>query len=209
MWKTAMVLVVLGAPGVVHSAASDAQPFVGRWNVTLQAGKKAYSSWLEISTVNGAMQVRMVGRWGHARVLPAASIAGDRIHFVSPKEEEGRSDTDMAFDGRLRGQSLAGTTTGPDGAQWTWRAVRAPELKPPTAIAWGKPVTLFNGHDMHGWRSSDPAAHSRWLATDGTLAEPRARPRPADAEEIPRFQIAPRVQLRSELEQRGVSARPL
>jgi hypothetical protein len=168
MWKTAMVFALLGTTGVC-GATNDAQPFLGRWNVTLQAGKKAYSSWLEIATVNGAVQVRMVGRWGHSRVLPEASVTGDRIHFVSPKEEEGRSDTDMAFDGRLRGHTLAGTTSGPDGAQWTWRAVHAPDLKPPASIRWGRPVTLFNGHDMHGWRSSDPAAHSRWLVTDGTL----------------------------------------
>lgn len=165
----AMLLVALVAQGGVCAAASDVQAFLGRWNVTLQAGRKTYSSWLEISSINGSVQVRMVGRWGHARVLPQASIDGDRIHFVSPKEEEGRTDSDMAFDGRLRGHVLSGTTTGPDGATWTWRAVPAPPLKPPATISWGQPITLFNGRDLHGWRSSDPAAHSRWLVADGTL----------------------------------------
>ncbi len=168
----AVLLVTLGALSAfssVCSGAVEAQPFLGRWNVTLKAGKRDYSSWLEIATVNGAVQVRMVGRWGHARVLPEASITGDRIHFVSPKEEEGRIDSDMTFDGRLRGHSLNGTTTGPDGTPWTWHAVPAPALKPPPVIVWGKPITLFNGRDMRGWHISDPGAHSRWLVTDGTL----------------------------------------
>jgi len=164
-----LLLVALAASSGVCGAAADVQPFLGRWNVTLKAGKRDLSSWLEISTVDGAPQVRMVGRWGHARVLPEASIVGERIHFVSPREEEGRVDSDMAFDGRLRGHTIEGTTTAPDGALWTWHAVPAPELKPPAAISWGKPIALFNGRDMHGWRSSDPAAHSRWLVTDGTL----------------------------------------
>ncbi len=164
-----LMLVALVAGSGVCSAAAEVQPFLGRWNVTLQAGKQQYSSWLEISTVDGAVQVRMVGRWGHARVLPEASITGNRIHFVSPKEEEGRVDSDMAFDGRLRGHSLTGTTSGPDGATWTWYALPAPELKRPDTINWGKPVTLFNGRDMHGWRSRDPGAHSRWLVDEGTL----------------------------------------
>lgn len=164
-----MVLVWYSGAAAAGEPAGTLQPFLGRWDMTLQAGKRQYSSWLEISVVDGAAQVRMVGRWGHARVLPRVDIEGHHIRFVSPKEEEGRADSDMEFDGTLRGRSLQGTTTAPDGAPWTWRAQPAPELKPGGSLRWGKPISLFNGRDLGGWRLSDTTAKSRWLVSEGTL----------------------------------------
>ena len=69
----------------------------------------------------------MVSRGGHARPLPKIAISNDHITFVSPKEEEDRKD-DMVFEGKLFGTALVGTTTGPDGTQWQWTGVRAPDL---------------------------------------------------------------------------------
>ena len=158
-----------GARAATADAAASIRPFLGRWDVTLKAGKREFASWLEISGVDGVPQMRMVGRWGHARVLPRVDIAGRHIHFVSPKEEEGRADTDMVFDGSVRGRTLRGTTTGPKGEPWTWRAVPAPELKPRASHRWGRPVVLFNGRDLAGWRSSDASTKLRWLVSDGTL----------------------------------------
>mgnify|MGYP006359565831 CR=1 FL=1 len=85
-------------------AATPAQAYLGRWDVTLQTPERAYSSWLDVREEQGRVRVRMVGRWGHARWLPQASIVDGRLSFVSPKEDEGRSDGDMVFDavvGRL------------------------------------------------------------------------------------------------------------
>ena len=68
---------------------SDADPFLGRWDITLQTPEREFASWLEISQDNGELRARMVGRWGHARVLPRAEIVNGAIRLVSPKEEEG------------------------------------------------------------------------------------------------------------------------
>ncbi len=87
-------LLALTAPwrcgaGAATAATSraDATPFLGRWDVTLSTPGHELASWIEVSRQGSALTVRMVGRWGHARVLPRAEIAGDRIRFVSPKEE--------------------------------------------------------------------------------------------------------------------------
>jgi hypothetical protein len=104
-------------------------------------------------------------------VLPKFELAHGRITFVSPKEEEDRKD-DMVFEGKLSGKTLTGTTTGPDGTSWPWIGVRAPSLKRTAAPKWGKPVQLFNGKDLTGWRASDPAAKTAWKVEDGALVSP-------------------------------------
>ncbi|HKC16696.1 MAG TPA: hypothetical protein VKC11_08325, partial [Steroidobacteraceae bacterium] len=59
-----------GAASAAESAASeaDARPFLGRWDVTLSTPGHELASWIEVSQGSGGLSVRMVGRWGHARV---------------------------------------------------------------------------------------------------------------------------------------------
>jgi hypothetical protein len=113
----------------------------------------------------------MVGRWGHARWLPQASIVDGHLRFVSPKEEEGREDGDMVFDAVRVGDQLEGTTKGPDGATWTWRATRAPKLAAAHEPRWGKPVSLFSGNDASAWKPLDAAAKP-WRVENGILVSP-------------------------------------
>ena len=150
---------------------SSAQSFLGRWDLTLKTPLREYPSWLEISEEKGKLQARMVSRWGHARPLPKCEVSNGRITFVSPKEEEDRKD-DMVFEGRLSGNGLAGTTTGPDGTPWQWTGERAPSLKKKSVPHWGKPISLFNGKDLSGWKVSDPAAAIKWKVESGTLVSP-------------------------------------
>jgi len=156
-------------------ATASIQPFLGRWDLILKTPVRDSPSWLEITQENGQLKARMVSRWGHARPLPKVEISNGRITFVSPKEEEERKD-DMVFQGKLSGETLAGTTTGPDGTPWQWTGVRAPSLKRTSAPEWGKPEQLFNGKDLTGWKASDPSAKATWKVENGTLVSPGRGP---------------------------------
>jgi hypothetical protein len=46
---------------------------------------------------------------------------------------------------------------------------RAPSLKRAVAPEWGKPITLFNGKDLTGWRLSDPSRGGNWKVEGGEL----------------------------------------
>jgi hypothetical protein len=151
--------------------AASVQSFLGRWDLTLKTPLREYPSWLEITHEEGQLRARMVSRWGHARPLPKIELSNGRITFVSPKEEEDRKD-DMVFEGTLSGKTLVGTTTGPDGTPWQWTGERAPSLKGTSAPKWGKPIQLFNGKDLSGWKMSDPSATSTWKVENGTLVSP-------------------------------------
>jgi hypothetical protein len=150
---------------------ASAQSFLGRWDLTLKTALHDSPSWLEFTQEDGQLRVRMVSRWGHARPLPKVELSNGRITFVSPKEEEERKE-DMVFEGRLSGNKLVGTTTGPDGTTWQWTGVRAPSLKRKSAPKWGKPTPLFNGKDLSGWTTSDPGATATWKVDSGTLVSP-------------------------------------
>ena len=151
--------------------AVSVQSFLGRWDLTLKTPLREYPSWLEVTQEEGQLRARMVSRWGHARPLPKIELSNSRITFVSPKEEEDRKD-DMVFEGRLSGKTLVGTTTGPDGTPWQWTGERAPSLKGTSAPKWGKPIQLFNGKDLSGWKMSDPNATPSWKVESGTLVSP-------------------------------------
>lgn len=150
-------------------AGSSDQAFLGRWDLTLKTPQREAPSWLEITQEGGQFHARLTSRWGHARALPKVEISNDHILFVSPKGEEERKD-DMVFEGSLAGDTLVGTTTGPDGTPWQWSGERAPTLTRPGAPRWGKTVELFNGKDLSGWNPSD--SNVKWTVENGTLVSP-------------------------------------
>jgi hypothetical protein len=160
-----------GANGDKASTSDAVQLFSGRWDLTLKSPDREYPSWLEIHQENGRPVAQMVGRWGNARPLPKVEISDGQITFVSPKEEEGSSN-DLIFVGKSDGEALSGTLTGPNGANWTWSAVRAPLLQRKSKLKWGKPISLLNGKDLTGWKMSDANATASWKVEDGTLVSP-------------------------------------
>jgi hypothetical protein len=158
--------------GITSSAATDSvAAFLGRWDLTLKAPDREYPSWLELTQENGQLKAQMVGRWGNARPLPKAELTNGRLTFVSPKDEEG-SKNDMVFVATLTGKTLTGTTNGPDGTTWTWTGVRAPALKRSGTPQWGKPIALFDGKDLSGWKTSQSTSTSAWKVENDELITP-------------------------------------
>jgi Domain of Unknown Function (DUF1080) len=163
-----------GEPSSTNPAES-VTPFLGRWDLTLKAPDREYPSWLALSQEHGQLQAEMVGRWGNARPLPKVEITNGHLKFVSPKEEEG-SKEDMVFEATLNGNTLSGTTTGPDGNVWTWTGERAPSLKSSGTPKWGAPIPLFNGKDLSGWTMNKASSPSVWKVEEGNLITPGEGP---------------------------------
>jgi hypothetical protein len=189
----AVAAVCCGALAAVDSSTSGAdQPFLGRWDLTLKTPTRPYPSWLELYEAQGQLKANMVGRWGNARPLPQVAIGHGALMFTSPKDEENRS-TDMVFKARLIGEKLIGTTTGPDGATWTWVGERAPSLERPAAPQWGKTISLFNRKNLDGWHeySANPFPESghHWTVVNGTLATPGNGPELATDRKFQDFRL--------------------
>jgi Domain of Unknown Function (DUF1080) len=160
---------------LVAKPPESVEPFLGRWDLTLKAPDREYPSWLELKQEDGQLKAEFVSRWGNARPLPKAEIVNGQLKFVSPKEEEGRRD-DMVFVGKLVGTTLSGTTTGPNGEEWTWTGVKAPALKRATLPQWGSPIPLFNNKDLSGWHVDNPSSAKTWTVQNGSLISPDEGP---------------------------------
>ena len=151
-------------------STQSVEAFLVRWDLTLKAPDREYPSWLELRKEGGQLKAEMVGRWGNARPLPKVELSNGRLTFVSPKEEEGRSD-DMVFEGTLVGKILSGTVNGANGTTWKWTGQKAPSLKRSSAPKWDKPIQLFNGKDLTGWKMAGPGT-TVWKVEDGNLVSP-------------------------------------
>src|SRR5258706_13991171 len=79
-----------GNPGKTSSSPSDksVEPFLGRWDLTLQAPDREYPSWLELRQEGGQLKAEMVGRWGNARPHPKVGISYAPTPFYPHKKEE-------------------------------------------------------------------------------------------------------------------------
>jgi len=170
----AAALVTGIVPASSFSARAEAgaaqNPFLGRWDLTLKAPDGDHPSWLEVREEGGQLKAQFTGRWGNARPLPKVEVSDGRITFVSPKEEED-SKSDLVFQGQLSGQQLSGTVDGPDGKTWQWTGARAPALDKAATPKWDKPVKLFDGKDLSGWKQSKPGPPD-WMVKDGTVVSP-------------------------------------
>jgi hypothetical protein len=149
-------------------AQTSLTPFLGRWDITLKTPTHELPSWIEVSEEQGQPRILMVGISDHATPLPRVQVKEGEIEFLSPKGAEGFAE-DMTFKGKLVGGQLVGTTTSPGGTSWPWVGRRAPALKRQGVPEWGKPIPLFDGKDLDGWRSSDPKRASNWKVENGTL----------------------------------------
>ncbi len=178
-----MLLMVCGCShrgGSRESASSSAaadpiKPFLGRWDLTVKTPAREYPSWIEVSEAQGQAKVLVVGFGGSATPAASAQAENGTIKLSMPPNED--YDGCVQMTGKLVNGQLAGTATGPKGAAWQWTGRRAPALNDQAVAKWGKPIRLFNGRNLAGWKFADPSRAGVWkvehhiLVKDGSGSE--------------------------------------
>jgi hypothetical protein len=153
-----------------HFDYADSSSIEGRWDITINMAGKEVPSWLEVRhsglhTLIG----EFVGASGSSRPISKVNYSTGKMSFtIPPQWEEG---TDVTVEGVLQGNSFTGSIVLPDGKTYSWTAVRAPSLRRNATPAWGKPVRLFSGTDLKGWRA---LGENQWKAEDGILKSPKS-----------------------------------
>ena len=150
----------------------NADPTIeGRWDITIKQNGKEIPSWLEVRHSGNHMLVgQFVGAGGSARPISRVNFSNGKISFTLPPQWE-EENNDIAVEGTLTGDQLAGTITGSDGKTFSWVAVKAPSLRRLQAPVWGKQTKLFSGADLKGWHAMGT---NQWVAKDGILSSPRS-----------------------------------
>lgn len=138
----------------------------GRWDMVIEKDGAQLPSWLEIEHSGHRTLVgRFVYAFGSARPISVVNAIDGKFSFSIPPQWE-PGNRNMDFDGELKGDQLKGTMTYTDGKTYAFTAVRAPLLKREVEPTWGKPITLFNGKDLSGWKAM---GENQWKAENGIL----------------------------------------
>jgi hypothetical protein len=151
------------------SAAESIKPFLGRWDLTVKTPKEDRPSWIEISEDQGQTRGLMTGFWGHATPTGEIQVKDGEIEFLAPTDEGYGDNTQIK--GKLDGDQLVGTATDPKGVTWQWTGQRAPALTRTGVPEWGKPIRLFNGKNLDGWKLRDPGPGAAWSVKHGTMVK--------------------------------------
>lgn len=146
-----------------------ADAILGRWDLTVHDENRTYPSWLEVMLRKETeLMGRFVGRSGSNRHVAEITYRGGELLVRIPVQYESNK-SDLTFKGRLAGERLEGTTTNASDKTITWSARRAPALRRDAAPKWGRPIDLFNGSDISGWRLRDDTHGRCWAVVDGAM----------------------------------------
>lgn len=156
------------------------EQFNGRWNIKVVNEPKQRVWWLEVA---GAGTNQLHGRFvgapgGSMDIIPEISIKNGELVFAFDRgyRVPGKQDAVKAkgvYRAKVEGGKLKGRfeLTGHPEASAEWVGVRAPEIKDKDDGSWkeGKPVSLFNGKDLSGWKAVVPGQELGWRVENGLL----------------------------------------
>jgi hypothetical protein len=177
------LVVVLCIVGATALAGDAPNPFIGRWALTIPGGG---AGWLGVTQEDGYLDASVL--WGGGSVVPVdwVSVVNDELYVLRLRKVERRNRAGEVVRTQMLPESLVAAVNGdslelvqrlPDrngiGLErrpFTGRRIPPLPDKPDLSKAkYGKPVKLFNGTDLSGWKLTNPRAKSAWSAENGIL----------------------------------------
>ena len=164
-------------------AADAVEPFLGQWALFLPNG----AGWLEVRQEQGYLDADLL--WYGGSVVPVQDVYVDgetlvvtRVNRQVVKKDEKGDPTRtltrtewyrfMFFGDQLVGKQIRPKDNGVGVETLTFTARKTPPVGPapdPAKLKFGKPIKLFNGVDLTGWKLLEENAVNGWKAVDGVL----------------------------------------
>jgi len=170
-----LLAVSLLAAGALCAADSD---FNGRWDIRANTPPRPRAWWVELNGV-GTPQANgtFVSAYnGDRNTLATIAVENGELRFtIDPPQQNGNKKVagPSVYRARLVNGKLEGTfqVEGRDTPPLAWTGVRAPVIKDRDDGTWkeGKPIELFNGKDMSGWKALNPTVPMKWSVVDGVM----------------------------------------
>jgi hypothetical protein len=166
------LLLALSASGAAFAADSD---FNGRWDIRVINEPRGRAFWLEVT---GAGTPNLKGRFvgfpgGQMEDIQKPALRNGLLSFSFyrpvPPGKKGQpvnvAVTARYVNGKLEGDYKQAKI------EFKWIGERAPEIADKDDDSWkkGKPVHLFNGKDLSGWRGTIPGRELGWRVENGIL----------------------------------------
>jgi hypothetical protein len=148
-------------PGI---AQKNNNPFIGRWDFTIETPTGVGANWLSVTDKSGAVEIWFQPTGGHVHPIKNFKLEGAHLSFKIVEAHDNKPATTWelnAANGRLTGIQKGATEIKLTG-------VRAPALQHSDPKAWTTPEPLFNGKNLDGFKPIGGAA-SHWVVKDGLL----------------------------------------
>ena len=175
-----LMCVLVSALALAQGAAN---PFVGRWALTLPNDGPG---WLGVEQKDGHLVGGLLWYGGSVNPLDSVECNGDTLNAkivktVEKKDAAGKVTGTQVFTEilscRVEGDTLKGARSnpGPDGkgtSKFEFTGKRIPPVPPApdlSKVKFGDPIQLFNGKDLDGWELTVPTARNGWSVKDGIL----------------------------------------
>jgi Domain of Unknown Function (DUF1080) len=154
------------------SLAADSD-FNGRWDLTTLNRPRAW--WVEL---NGVGSPNPSGKFvsaygGDMNTIDTVVVENGELRFTIANPGRNAKGPAPVYRARLVNGKLEGTleTPGSSAEPVKWTGVRAPVIADKDDGSWkeGKPIELFNGKDLTGWKPLNPGVEMKWSYKDGIL----------------------------------------
>jgi hypothetical protein len=178
-----LACLALSIPCVSIFAADDAEPYIGRWALTIPGGG---AGWLGVTQEKGYLDASLL--WGGGSVLPVdwVTIADGELYVLRIQKVERKNQANQVVRTQMLPEFLVAKVDGDqleltqiqprrDGLgieKRSFTGKRIPPLpdKPDlTKVKYGKPIQLFNGKNLDGWKLTNPNQKSGWSVENGIL----------------------------------------
>ena len=145
------------------------QDFNGRWDITTTGQPRPRAMWLELTAAGSPNPAGkfVSDHGGHMNKIDHIAIANGELRFSFDRPGRGgQSAPSPEYRARIVNGRLEGSV---GGANFT--GVRAPVIADKDDGSWkpGKPIELFNGKDLSGWKPLNPDAEMKWSVVGGIL----------------------------------------
>jgi hypothetical protein len=125
--KAAVVLGLLpfAVPNVC--LATEAEDFLGRWEVTIaDTGDTFFSSWLEVTKGDGGLSGKLLWKWGSVGDMKSVEVVGGELRVIRRQHYEDKP-VDVVYRAKLVDGKLVGAVKQPDGSVRRFTGVRSVE----------------------------------------------------------------------------------
>ncbi|HUS07124.1 MAG TPA: DUF1080 domain-containing protein [Bryobacteraceae bacterium] len=162
----------------VYLPAAD-KDFNGRWDITVTQNARKRAWWLEVKDAgtSGISGMFVGAPGGQLDKIPEIALKGGELQFKFPQRRfyKDPSDPKRVQNGLYTARLVNGKLEGKfqvDGKDpISWSGVRAPRFKAENeaALKPQKPIELFNGKDLSGWRPLLDDKEIGWTVENGVL----------------------------------------
>ena len=185
---TSMILIFIALNGFANSTAQQifANPFMGMWGLDVEGGG---AGWLHVHEDQGFLDAELL--WIGGSVVPVSNVyLLDENTLVVTRTNQVKRSPDRShtitytLEVKKVGDVLEGTMSSPnrDGSGVSTKNFTGKRMPPMPStpdlskLKYEKPIKLFNGKDLSGWKLIDPEKANGFKVVDGTLMNDPVQP---------------------------------